>query len=143
MLGTDRVKAAAGFERTKNRVGVVKYPPQWPAGPVDFPARYRGKKGHLYITVTATNPAISWTTEKDDIDPVFTLAIADIQEIKKAGTLGWKTKLIVGWSTSREIADGILLVDTEGNKRQFTAIALRDELFNRLVAMGNHMWEAW
>lgn len=143
MLGTDRLKAAAGFEHAKNRIGVVKYKPQQPAGPVDFPARYRGKKGHLYITATATSPAISWTTAKEDIDPVFTLAIADIQEIKKVGGLGWKAKLIVGWSTSREIADGILIVDKEGNQKQFTAIALREELFNRLVAIGNHMWEAW
>lgn len=143
MLGTDRLKAAAGAEHAKNRIGVVKYKPQPPGGPVDFPARYRGKKGHLYITATATSPAVSWTTAKEDVDPVFSIAIADIQEIKKVGGLGWKSKLIVGWATSREIADGILIVDKEGNKKQLTAIALREELFNRLVAMGNHMWEAW
>lgn len=143
MLGTDRLKAAAGVEHAKNRIGVVKYKPQSPGGPVDFPARYRGKKGHLYITVTATSPAISWTTAKQDIDPVFSIAIADIQEIKKVGGLGWKTKLIVGWATDREIADGILIVDKEGNKKQLTAIVLREELFNRLIAMGNHMWESW
>ncbi len=63
--------------------------------------------------------------------------------MKKVGGLGWKSKLIVGWATDREIADGILIVDKEGKHFQFTAIALREELFNRLVAMGNHMWEAW
>ena len=50
---------------------------------------------------------------------------------------------MVGWATSREIADGVLIIDKEGYKYQLTAIALRDELFNRLVAMGTQMWEAW
>jgi hypothetical protein len=66
-----------------------------------------------------------------------------MQEIKKVGGLGWKTKLVVGWATDREIADGILIVDKDGNQKQLTAIALREELFNRLVALGKQMWEAW
>jgi hypothetical protein len=49
---------------------------------------------------------------------------------------------VVGWATEREIADGLLIIDKEGNKKQLTAIALREELFNRLVAMGAQMWEA-
>jgi len=143
ILGTDRLKAAAGAEHAKNRIGVLKSGPDAPAGPIQFPCRYRGKKGHAYITATATSPALSWTTEKEDIDPVFSIAIADIQEMKKVGGLGWKTKLVVGWATSREIADGLLIIDKDGKNTQITAIALREELFNRLVAMGAQMWEAW
>lgn len=79
ILGTDRLKAAAGAEHAKNRLGVLKsYPPK-PAGPIDFPCRYKGKKGHAYITTTATSPALSWTTEKEDIDPIFSIAISDVQ----------------------------------------------------------------
>ncbi len=59
------------------------------------------------------------------------------------GGLGWKTKLVVGWATSRDIADGLLIVDKQGNQKQLTAIVLREELFNRLVALGAQMWEAW
>jgi hypothetical protein len=160
ILGTDRLKAAAGAEHAKNRLGVLKSGPDDPAGPIDFPCRYRGKRGHAYITATATSPALSWTTEKEDIDPVFSIAIADIQvrnsrpgnlvvrltwmqEIKKVGGLGWKSKLVVGWATSREIADGLLIIDKDGRRTQITATALREELFNRLVAMGAQMWEAW
>lgn len=79
ILGTDRVKAAAGREHAKNRIGVLKTGPDNPAGPIDFPARYKGKRGHAYITYTATSPALSWTTEQEDIDPVFSIAIADIK----------------------------------------------------------------
>lgn len=59
------------------------------------------------------------------------------------GGLGWKAKMVVGWATEREISDGILIIDKNGDQKQFTAIALREELFNRLVAMGHHMWESW
>jgi hypothetical protein len=51
--------------------------------------------------------------------------------------------MVVGWATDREIADGILIIDKNGDQKQLTAIALREELFNRLVAMGHCMWEAW
>ncbi|KAH7314114.1 hypothetical protein BKA65DRAFT_600161 [Rhexocercosporidium sp. MPI-PUGE-AT-0058] len=142
-LGTDRLKAAAGGEHAKNRLGVLKSGGINHAGPVDFPCRFKGKKGHAYITSTATTPALSWTIEKGDINPVFSVAIADIQEIKKVGGLGWKTRLVVGWATSRDIADGILIIDKQGNKKQLTAMELREELFNRLITMGAQMWEAW
>jgi hypothetical protein len=79
MLGTDRLKAAAGAQHARNRLGVLQSGPTLPAGPVDFPARYQGKKGHLYITTTATSPALSWTMAKEDIDPIFSIAIDDIQ----------------------------------------------------------------
>jgi hypothetical protein len=49
----------------------------------------------------------------------------------------------VGWATEREIADGLLIVDKDENQKQLTAIALREELFNRLIALGKQMWEAW
>ncbi|TVY26752.1 hypothetical protein LHYA1_G004408 [Lachnellula hyalina] len=144
ILGTDRLKAAAGGEHAKNRLGVLQTDSiDKSAGPIQFSARYKGKKGHAYITTMATSPALSWTTQKEDIDPVFTIAIADIKEIKKVGGLGWKTKLVVGWATAREIADGLLIVEKDGNTKQLTAIALREEMFNRLVAMGTQMWEAW
>lgn len=78
VLGTDRLKAAAGAEHAKNRLGVLRSEKTITAGPIDFPCRYKGKKGHAYITATATSPAVSWTTEKEDIDPVFSIAIADI-----------------------------------------------------------------
>ncbi|PBP28867.1 hypothetical protein BUE80_DR000130 [Diplocarpon rosae] len=142
-LGTDRLKAAAGAEHAKNRLGVLKSGALNPAGPVDFPCRFKGKKGHAYITTTATSPALSWTTQKEDIDPLFSIAIAEIQEVKKVGGLGWKTKLVVGWATSREIADGLLIVDKLGNQKHLTAMVLREELFNRLITMGKQMWEAW
>lgn len=165
MLGTDKLKAAAGAKHAKKRLGVVQSGPKPEAGPVAFPARYDGKKGHAYITATATSPAISWTTESTDINPVWSVAIADIkvsrssiisltpkreaekltgkQELKKVGGLNYGGKMVVAWATGREIADSLLIVDNKGKEYLLTAILLRDELFNRLIAIGAQMWEAW
>ncbi len=79
ILGTDRLKAAAGAEHAKNRLGVLKNGPEETAGPIDFPCRFKGQKGRAYITSTATSPALSWTTNREDVEPVFSIAIADIQ----------------------------------------------------------------
>lgn len=79
MLGTDRLKAAAGAEHAKNRLGVLRSESAQLSGPVDFAARYQGKKGRAYITTTATSPALSWTTENENINPVWSIAIMDIQ----------------------------------------------------------------
>lgn len=144
LLGTDKVKASAGSEHAKNRLGVVKSDAETlSAGPVQFPARYKGQKGHAYITTTATTPALSWTTKKEDIDPVWSISIEDIAEVKKVGGLGWKSKVIVGWATDWEVQDGIIVVERGGVKRQLTAVTMREELFNRLVSLGKQMWEAW
>ena len=44
---------------------------------------------------------------------------------------------------NREVADGIEIVDRKGAVTRLTAVPLRDELFNRLVAMGGQKWECW
>jgi hypothetical protein len=145
-LGTDRIKAEIGSEPAKNRLGILPNPTDTStSGPVDFKARYKGKKGTIYISTTATIPCISFTTTSvtKNPEPIFSVAIADIKEIRKIGGLGWKAKLVVGWAMDREIADGLEIVDREGHKWTLTAIFLRDELFNRLVAMGGQKWESW
>jgi hypothetical protein len=78
MLGTDRLRAAAGATRAKNRLGVVqsKTPPR--AGPVDFPARFNGKKGHAYIREVSELPAVlGWVGEKGK-EPVWEIKVEDI-----------------------------------------------------------------
>lgn len=142
VLGTDRFKAEMGSKHSKNRLGIIPKTPTPTTGPVDFKARYKGKRGTVYISTRATIPCIGFTSGSD-VDPVWTVAIGDIKELRKMGGLGWKAKLVVGWALNREIADGLEITDREGNKWSLTAIALRDELFNRLVAMGGQKWESW
>lgn len=155
-LGADKLKAKAGSEHAKNRLGVVpKNKEELLTGPIDFACRYHGKRGHAYISTKATIPCVSFALKSDDIGskgtlgredelhPVWTMAVADIKELKKIGGLGWKAKLIVGWALDREVADGLEIVSKTGESYTVTAMVLRDEMFNRLIAMGGQKWEAW
>jgi hypothetical protein len=123
---------------------------------VAFKCRYSGKRGHTYISTEETIPCIGFSLDKaigkngedtlgkdeGQIEPMWSIAIADIAELKKQGGLGWKAKLVVGWALEREVADGLEIVDRRGQRFVVTAMILRDELFNRLVAMGGQKWEA-
>ncbi|KAI0418262.1 hypothetical protein F5X98DRAFT_386477 [Xylaria grammica] len=153
-IASDAVRAKAGSRPAKNRLGVV--PPadaQLLTGPVDFKARYSGRKGRVYITTKSTIPAVGFSTdvggemagdeEKGELHPRWSMAIGDIKEVKKIGGYGWKAKLVVGWSLGREVRDGLEITDRLGYVRRVTALPLRDELFNRLVAIGGQKWEAW
>lgn len=150
-IGTDTVKAKAGSGKAKDRLGVLPRH-QHIDGPVDFQARHKGHKGRLYISTKATIPAVAFSTDvKSDLEkiqaehvhPAWSVAVADIVELKKVGGYGWKAKLVVGWSMGKEVADGLEIVTKVGDKIKITACPLRDELFNRLVAMGGQKWEAW
>ncbi|KNG49573.1 Proteasome subunit beta type [Stemphylium lycopersici] len=153
-MGADKVKAAAGSTHAKNRLGAV--PPRnmdLTSGPVEFKARFAGKKGHVYITTKATIPSMAFSTDqtiekigsvdREDLHPLWTIPIGNIMEIKKVGGFGWKAKLVVGWAMGREVADGLVITDRQLNEYRITALPLRDELFNRLVAMGGQKWECW
>lgn len=155
-LGADHLKAKVGSEHSKNRLGVVpRNREALLSGPVDFACRYHGKRGHTYISTKATIPCVSFSIDSDikkvgtlgrtdqELHPVWSMAIGDIKELKKIGGLGWKAKLVVGWALGREVADGLEIVSKTGESYTVTAMVLRDELFNRLVAMGGQKWESW
>ncbi|KAI9781010.1 MAG: hypothetical protein M1816_002607 [Peltula sp. TS41687] len=149
ILGTDRLKATVGDENAKQRLGVLPDPSEADvSGPVDFLARHHGKKGHLYLRTAAEPPSVMYSYEStaakaEAHSPVFTVPIADITELKKIGGLGWKFKFVVTWAMDREVADGLEIVNSRGESHVLTAIPLRDELFNRLIAIDRQKWESW
>lgn len=153
-IGADKVKAAVGSTHAKDRLGAV--PPKnvnLTSGPVEFKARFNGKKGHVYITTKATIPCVAFSTDstierigsadREDLHPLWSIPVGDICELKKQGGYGWKAKLVIGWAMDREVADALEIFDRQGNKTKITAIPLRDELFNRLISMGGQKWECW
>ncbi|KAF2019628.1 hypothetical protein BU24DRAFT_365220 [Aaosphaeria arxii CBS 175.79] len=153
-IGSDKLKAAAGSSHAKNRLGAVPHPDEdLTSGPVAFKCRYKGKKGHAYITVKATIPCVAFSTdetvetigavERDDLHPLWSIPVGEISELAKVGGYGWKAKLVVGWAMGREVADGLDIVQRDGSTTRVTAMPLRDELFNRLIAMGGQKWECW
>lgn len=154
VIGADHARAKAGSDHARDRLGAVSA--EKPAsGPVEFVARYGGRKGNVCIATEATVPAVGFSpdsvvhnvrhkeSENSDLHPMWSIPVSDIRELKKIGGYGWKGRIVVGWSLGREINDGLEITDRRGETVRVTAVPLRDELFNRLVAMGGQKWEAW
>jgi hypothetical protein len=153
-IGADKLKAKIGDRHARDRLGAV--PPKnenLTSGPIEFIARFEGKKGHVYIATKSTIPCVAFSTdssiekvgtaEREDLHPLWSIPIGDIEEIKKVGGFGWKAKMIVGWAMDREVADGLEIVTKDGKVTKVMAMPLRDECFNRLVTIGGQKWESW
>jgi Protein of unknown function (DUF3292) len=162
-LGADHVRAVVGSEHAKQKLGLLPHRDELKKapteGPVEFKGRYDGKKGAIYIDSSVSpaadtlpaRPCVYFTTQLDGDEeitsgkkaPKWAISIADITEVKKVGGLGWKAKIIVGWATERAIKDGIEIVTRDGAKWRITALKEREELFNRLIAIGGQVWESY
>ena len=151
-FGIDQVRAAVGSKHAKNHLGILPKSNEVNiTGPVDFKGRYKGSKGWIYISTNTPVPTVSFSKDSSDgtgeepekAGAKFSIPIQEITELKKVGGLGWKGKIVVGWATGRTVADGLEIVDKAGTVYKLTAIRLREELFNRLVAMGGQKWESW
>lgn len=140
-------------------------------GPTTYAARYHGKRGFVVLVTSAATPCVSFMWEKDltkslagytkaavvkakntitsgagvaepEVPPaVFAIPLAEIHGLRKVGGYGWKSKMIIGYALKREVVDGLGIDDEDGKTWYLTAIKGRDELFNRLIAVGGHKWE--
>lgn len=156
-LAIDRARAITGSRHAKARVGILRSKGKQAlfSGPVEFDARYKGKRGVAIIDSSKDPPLLYFTTEstldfdnmaiesRKDGTVLFSLPVSDITEMRKTGGLGWKGKLIVGWAVgSKEVVDGLLLIGREpGQRYQLTAMATRNQLFDRLIAIDGQVWE--
>lgn len=150
-MGVDKMRAKAGKKSAQNRLGAV---PTKGKSTVQsswvYEARYEGKEGYVYITSDVSNPYICFSTttpteagEHQQLHPVWTVPINDITTLNKYHGYGTKSKLLAGWALEKEIRDGLEIVDRLGNQKVVTAMPRRDQLFNRLCAIGNQKWEIW
>lgn len=162
-LTTDTLKATMGSRQAKEKLGVLPSRTELRRkaveGPVEFKGRYNGRKGAVYVDSSVSpasgtrpaSPCVYFTTHLDGQegvesmprDPDWAVSIPDIVEVKKVGGLGWKGKIVVGWATDREVKDGIEIKTKDGSTYRAMAMKERDELFNRLVAMGQQVWESY
>lgn len=169
-LKSDNIRAAVGSQHAKDHLGILpkKGSKKNIEGPVEFKGRYKGKKGAVYVDSTISPPSAetggvarpcvyftkTLSSDQDEsieetiqskksANPDWAFSISDIAEIKKLGGLGWKAKIIVGWATEKEVKDGIEITTKDGKKYKATALRERDELFNRLIAIGSQNWESY
>lgn len=152
-LATNHALAGLGSRHAKNHLGILpkKGITVSPRGPVDFPCRYLGKQGCLVLDCSKQDPILFFTSGSSGTEPAsieqakkvhFALPINDIQHLKKLGGMGWKGKLIVGWAEAeKEVIDGLRIIGKDPKQNfHITAMKTRDELFNRLIAMGDQIW---
>ncbi|KIV94983.1 hypothetical protein, variant [Exophiala mesophila] len=162
-LTADSAKAALGSTNAKQKLGVLPSKAEQKTrpveGPTEFKARCNGKKGAVYVDSSVSpasgnrpaSPCVYFTRHLDQHeavetmpeDPLWATAITDIVEVKKIGGLGWKGKIVVGWATSRQVKDGIEIKTVDGKTYRAMAIVQRDELFNRIISMGQQVWESY
>ncbi|KAJ9239214.1 hypothetical protein DTO169E5_4504 [Paecilomyces variotii] len=158
-LAVDRARAAVGSKNAKNHIGVLSLKGQQPApgGPVEFEARYKGKRGAIVVDTSKKPAFVYFTTKpvseseqfdqnkKSEKEVLFSMSIDDIQELKKVGGIGWKGKLLVGWAERhKEVIDGLILSGPDPQRSyHVTAMKSRDYLFNRLVAINGQVWQTY
>ncbi|KAJ2906953.1 uncharacterized protein MKZ38_009816 [Zalerion maritima] len=164
-IAGDVTRAKFGVSRhAKERLGVV--PPgateqateelnnSTKAGPTEFEARWKGRKGRVVVVSRMSAGAVvSFCLDGkrggNGLEPQWTVPIEDIVGLKKLGGYGWKAKIVIGWSLQRPVRDGLEVEVKEKNSGQekevyrMTALDMRDELFNRLVAIGGQRWVSW
>jgi hypothetical protein len=150
-MGVDKMRAKAGKESAKTRLGAVPSKRESSNNlPSVFEARYHGQEGYVYLISEIDNPSVCFSTEAPsdttdhrELHPVWTVAINDITMLNKYHGYGSKSKLLAGWALEKEIRDGLEIVDRYGDQKVLTAMPRRDELFNRLCAIGTQRWEIW
>ncbi|PGG99798.1 hypothetical protein AJ79_08420 [Helicocarpus griseus UAMH5409] len=161
-LTFDYTKAAMGSMVSKKYLGILRKKRQNSqcVSLTTFSARYKGQKGAIVITPSTSSKeplTLYFTTDpsaqsedhgmeeqKKKKTTLFSIPIHEIQELKKIGGMGWKGKLLVGWSEpNKEVVDGLTIVGKNSDQRyQVTAIGRRNSLFNRLIAMNGTFWES-
>ena len=158
-LAVDHVRAATGSNKAQGHLGVLpKKKNLIYAGPSEFKARFKGEKGWLCITNTAESTTatsnsseqrlVFMTEEPSKIDASdknktrWSISVQDIRRLKRATAFVKKpAEMAADWSENTELLGSLEIDDGEGHTWRFTAIPERDELFNRLVALGNQRWE--
>jgi hypothetical protein len=147
-LTADAARAALGSGHAKQKLGILpskaelkKKPTE---GPVEFKGRYKGKKGAVYVDSSVSpasgnrpaSPCVYFTTHLDGDEvvesmphePNWSVAITNIQEIKKLGGLGWKGRIIVGVSNLLKRLNDCANKDFSGPQTERSRMALRSRI---------------
>ena len=139
---TDRLRASRGSTRAQARLDLGQTTREVPdAGPYKFPARYNGEAGYLHLATAATTPSVAWQSHDENLKTAWVVMINDIADISKVDGMSFKTKHFVQWALDKKSVMGLKLTMSTGQCHHLDPVVRRDEVFNRLIAMGNQIWE--
>ncbi|KLO84705.1 Uncharacterized protein LW93_4984 [Fusarium fujikuroi] len=153
VIGANKIRAKTGTVSAKNRVGAASTREEPSiAGPVEFTCRWQGEKGFVYLTTDTESPHLCFSRRSvgdsddssyHDVLPTWTIPVKGITTLNKYSGYGAKAKLLAGWALESEITDGLEIFEDDGKSYLITAMARRDQLFNRLGAIGDQKWQIW
>lgn len=129
-----------------------------------YPAKLNNNSGYLTIEHRPGEPALLtfYPLKKPDT-PSFKQEVADLVEIKKVGV--WVGRAVLGWAAAIQLEGRGLVMrfkspieraqdsfgeghstdkheeDHEGQVYTFSRVERRDQLFARLIAVGEQRWE--
>ena len=130
-------------------------------GPTAYPCKLNGKPGHIVIQPLSVYGPASITWEPLVGRPLFERKIDDIVEIKKGGVS--MPRAVLGWASGADIESQTLIIRLkdefekqvteiskeikgmqaqDGDIYELNQVVRREQLFNRLIAMGNQRWES-
>ncbi|KAF5611412.1 uncharacterized protein FSUBG_2244 [Fusarium subglutinans] len=153
VIGVNKIRAKTGTVSAKSRVGAASTRDEPSiAGPVEFTCRWQGEKGYVYLTTDTDFPCLCFSRRSagdsdgssyHEVLPTWTIPVKGITTLNKYSGYGAKAKLLAGWALESEITDGLEIVESDGKSYLITAMARRDQLFNRLCAIGDQKWKIW
>ncbi|TVY71441.1 hypothetical protein LSUE1_G007673 [Lachnellula suecica] len=154
-LAVDHVRAKAGSEKAKGHLGILQKSEHLIyAGPAEFKARFNGHEGWLYISnpTSSLQPRLILVKDghrcqngvfdmKDESAIEWSIKLRDIHRLERATALAsLPAEKAAQWSKDTVLLASLEIIDEGGKSWRFTAIPERDELFNRLVAIGGQRW---
>lgn len=130
-----------------------------------YPCRLNGKNGHIVLDPRSEwgVPTISYRTAAIGSKEEFTRDINDIVELKKLGIS--VPRAVLGWASGADVESQTLLLrmktsgeraydnvndmkeakglnSVDGDTYEFQTVGRREQLFARLISMGNQRWES-
>lgn len=138
----DKVRAHHGNTHAQARLDLGQTTRRVPdAGPFKFPARFNKAPGYIHIATAAMTPSVSWRSHDENLETAWVVMVDDIEDLSKVDGMSVKTKHFVQWALDQESVDGLKLKTSSGECYHLDQVVKRDEVFNRLIAMGNQIWE--
>ncbi|KAJ9095207.1 hypothetical protein QFC19_007662 [Naganishia cerealis] len=126
-----------------------------------YPCKLRSKPGHIIIRPMSAYGPATLIFEPLVGPPIFERPVDDVVELKKGGVS--MPRAVLGWASGADIESQTLLIrlknefekqvgeiakDVKGMQVQdgeiyeLNQVVRREQLFNRLIAMGNQRWES-
>lgn len=139
----DEMKAKDGNENAQQRLdlGQTTNSSDVMAGPIRFPACYEGSNGYIYVSTSEKKPSVRWKRSGQDSEDGWVVQVDDIQNLSKVDGINSTHQKFIRGVLDKDVLDGIAITVKHGTTYHISKVVRRDVLFNRLIGLGNQIWE--